>query len=148
MLVSTENLKLMEIYWQIKPLIFSAHQNLDEPKIPKYFFNFDLFRHANSSLTATRVFISSTKVAIKEFPLLRIISASNCPFRCFRLTFDSPKKSRNIFQYQVFSIFNASLFKWSVISAQFMDSISISTCREVSCLQQIYCHFVEPVVLI
>ena len=104
-LVSTECLKLVGIDWQIKSSIFLDHQNLDSPKFPKYAITFDLFWHSKSSLSATTGFISSTKVAIENFPLSRTISGFNYSFCSLRLTSDCPKKSKSSSQYGVFSIF-------------------------------------------
>ena len=102
-LICDENLTLVEFFLQIKP----SHQNLDSAKIPKCAISFDLSRHAKSSLSATTGFMSSTKVAVKGFPLLRSISANNYLLCSLRLTSDCPEKS-NFFQHGVFSIFKAS----------------------------------------
>ena len=53
--------------------------------------SFDSLRHAKSSLTSTTGFISSTKVAVKGFPLLSSISGNNYRFLLLRLTSDNPK---------------------------------------------------------
>ena len=94
-------------------------------KIQKDAITFDLCRHAKSSLTATTVFISSTKFAIKGFSLLKGISGNICnihPLRCLQLTSDRPKKSRSFLQYGVFPIFKARFF----ITTNLMSSIKIS----------------------
>ena len=49
-LVTAENLRLLEIFWQIKPLIFPPHQNFYVPKIPKYATTSDFSRPSKSSL--------------------------------------------------------------------------------------------------
>ena len=66
--------------------------NLDKPKNPKCAFTFNLSRHAKSYLTSATGFISSTKVTIKGFPLLRKINGENYAFRSLQLTGDTPKK--------------------------------------------------------
>ena len=88
-LVSAENSKLVKIYGQINSLICLSHQKINKPNFPKYAITSDLSRHAKSSLTATTGVIPSIKVAIKGFPILRSISASDYPFRYLRLTSDS-----------------------------------------------------------
>ena len=65
-MVSAESLEIVEIYWQIKPLFFSSHQDLDSPKISKKTITFGLSRHPKSSSTAITGFMSSTKVAVKK----------------------------------------------------------------------------------
>ena len=90
-----------------KALIFSLHQNPDSPKIPKCVNTFALSRHAKSSLTATTGFLSYSNIGIKKSLLLLNISPNNHLYRS--LTSDSPKKSRNSFQYRVFSFFKAGL---------------------------------------
>ena len=96
-LVSVENMKLVEMCWQNKPLIFSSNQNLDKPKIPKYAFIFDLSRHAKSSLTATTGFVSSTRVAItKSFHfrgVLVLITTLSVPCNWFLMV----QKSHEVF---------------------------------------------------
>ena len=57
----------VEIYWPIKPLNFSPHQNFDIPKIPKHAINFDYTRQAKSSLTATTGFRLPPKSQSKGF---------------------------------------------------------------------------------
>ena len=104
-LISAESLKLVEIDWQSKSLIFSSHPNFQNPNFPKNAVTFDLFRHAKSSLTATTGFIFSTKVAIKVFPLLRNNIGNNYPFRSLWLTSDCPENAASFFRYEVFSIF-------------------------------------------
>ena len=121
-LVSVKNLKPVEFYWQIEQMMFSWHQNLDTPKILKYAIIFDLSRHAKSSLTANTVFMSSIKVKIKEFPLLRGISGFSYPFRSLQLTSDSPRKARGIFQYGVFPVFKAMFH----VTTNMMSSLKVS----------------------
>ena len=104
-LISAESLKLVEIDWRSKSLIFSSHPNFQNPNFPKYAVTFDLFRHAKSSLTASTGFIFSTKVAIKMFPLLRNNIGNNYPFRSLWLTSDCQENSASFFRYEVFSIF-------------------------------------------
>ena len=104
-LVSAENLKLVEINWQNKLLLLSSLQKTYSPKYAKRALIFVLPRQSKSSLTPTTAFISSTKFAIKKFSLLRSIKASNYHLRYLQLTSGSPKKSRSFFQYGVFSIF-------------------------------------------
>ena len=104
-LISAESLKLVQIDWQSKSLIFSSNPNFQNPNFPKYAVTFDLFRHAKSSLTASTGFIFSTKVAIKVFPLLRNNIGNNYPFRSLWLTCDCPENSASFFRYEVFSIF-------------------------------------------
>ena len=95
--VFDKNLKLSEIYGQ----------NRDVPKSPKNAFTFDLSRHEKSSLTATTVFMSSTKVAIEGFSFLEGNNANNYLFRSLQLTCATSKKSRSILQNGVLSIFKA-----------------------------------------
>ena len=99
-LVSADNWKLVEIYWQIRTLIFFSHQNLDNLKVPKYAIAFDLSRHAKSSLTATTGFMSSINIATEIFPLLTSISANNYPVRSLRLTSDGPKGQEIVFNLE------------------------------------------------
>ena len=94
----------VQVYWQIKLLIFPSHQNLVCSKILKLATTFDLIWHAKSSLTAITGFVPSTKVAVRNLLLLRIISPNSCPFRSLRLTSSSQKESGIIF-CGVFSIF-------------------------------------------
>ena len=94
--VSAEKLK-EEMYWQIKPLIFSSHQNLDSPKVPTYAFTFYLSWHAKSSLTATTGFMSSTRSqskAIRFSRVLVLITILSVP--CNRLL-RVRKKSRSVY---------------------------------------------------
>ena len=106
-MVSATNAKHVEFYWQIKPLIFSSHQNLDSLKISDYAFAFDLSRHAKWHLTAPTGLISFTKITTKRFPLLKRVSTHNFPFRSLQLTSGSPKKSRSFIQNGVFSVSKA-----------------------------------------
>ena len=71
-LVSAENLKLVEIDWWVKSMIFASYQNLDTPKIPINAIILDLSRHSKLSSPATTGFISFTKVAIEDFLRFRI----------------------------------------------------------------------------
>ena len=65
-------------------------------------------RHTMSSLTSTTGLVSSFKVAMKVFPLLRKINARNYLLRFLRLISGSPRMSWKIFfQYGVFSFFKA-----------------------------------------
>ena len=95
---SVKNMKLVEIYQQIKRLIFPSHHHLDSPKIPKLDFTFDLSRHAKWTFTATTGFMSSTKIAIINFTLLRGNNGNNYALPSLSLASDSPKKSRSIFR--------------------------------------------------
>ena len=95
--VAAENLKLVEIDWQIKSLIFSSDQNLDNPKFPQFAITFVLSRDPKSSSSACTGFISSTKVAIEMHTPLRSISGNNYPVRSLRSTSDSPKMSKSFF---------------------------------------------------
>ena len=105
-LVSAENLEFVKIDRQIKSLIFASHQSLDRPKVPKYAFASDFSRHAKSSLMANIGFFSSTKVAIRDYSLQKNLNGNIYPLRCWRLTSDSPRRSRNIFQFGVSRLSN------------------------------------------
>ena len=98
-LVSAKNLKPVKIHWWNRSLIFPSHQSLDSPEFPKIANTFDSSRRSLSSLSAITGLISSTKVAIDKFSVLKVISGKNYPFRSLQLTFDSPKISRIFFQY-------------------------------------------------
>ena len=98
----------MKLYWQIKPLIFSSHQNPDGPKITNYAIIFDLSRHAKSALITTKGFMSSTKVATKVFLPLRSISA-NKYLRSLQLTCDSPKTSGFFFSQRSLLVFQSKV---------------------------------------
>ena len=115
-LISAENLELVEIYWQIKRVIFSWHQNLDSPKVPKYSITFV------SALTATTAFMSSTKVAVKGFPFLRSISANEYRFCSLRLTSDSTKCQEVFFNMKYFRFSNSD----SPITTNLMSSFKVS----------------------
>ena len=99
--------------------VFSAHQNLDSPEIPKYAITFDSSRHSKSSLSITTDFISSAKVTIEKFLLLRSISGNDYRFRSLRWACDSPKMSNSFFWYRVLSIFQpgfrSQLLTWSLL---------------------------------
>ena len=66
-LVSAEIFELVEIDQQINTMIFPSHQNLDDPKNPKYATTFDRSRSLKSSFLATTGFFLPPSSQMNNF---------------------------------------------------------------------------------
>ena len=100
-------MELVEISWQLEALVYASQQNLEGPKVSKSAITSDSSPQAKLPLTATAGFVSSTKVEIGKFPVLRSNKAKDYFFRSLLSTSDFPQKSWIFVQYAVFSIFKA-----------------------------------------
>ena len=120
--MSAENLKPVESFCQIKPLIFSSHQNLDSPNIPKDAITFDLTRHAKLSLTTTTDFMSPTKVLVKKIRFWGVlVLISILPVPCYWLLIVQK------IQEKIFKMESSRFWKPSFpITTNLMSSVKIS----------------------
>ena len=91
--VSIERFKFVKKIRLTNVWFFYLHQNHDSRIIPTYASIFDLFRYSKSSLSVTAGFISSNKVAIEKFLVLKVVSGKKISFQSFRWTSVDPEFS-------------------------------------------------------